>query len=93
MARELTWYVGARKAFGMRTPRRLRNALTGLLVALAFFHVAAEDKSDPALLLANVWNASINPTGWWMSEKYDGLRGYWDGRKLWGTSKNPFATN
>lgn len=37
----------------------------------------------PHLLLSNVWNPSIDPTGWWMSEKYDGLRGYWDGRKLW----------
>jgi len=37
----------------------------------------------PLLLLADVWNASIDPTGWWMSEKYDGLRGYWDGETLW----------
>ncbi len=40
-------------------------------------------RQTPRLLLANVWNPSIDPTGWWMSEKYDGLRGYWDGRKLW----------
>lgn len=25
-------------------------------------------------------------TGWWLSEKLDGVRGYWDGEKLW--SKN-----
>lgn len=43
----------------------------------------AAETSSPALLLANVWNPSIDPTGWWMSEKYDGLRGYWNGRKLW----------
>jgi len=41
------------------------------------------DKKAPSLLLANVWDRSVDPTGWWMSEKYDGLRGYWDGRKLW----------
>jgi DNA ligase-1 len=41
------------------------------------------EKQTPQLLLAEVWNPSIDPTGWWMSEKYDGLRGYWDGRKLW----------
>ncbi len=40
------------------------------------------EKEVPHLLLADVWNSSINPTGWWMSEKYDGLRGYWDGRTL-----------
>jgi DNA ligase-1 len=42
-----------------------------------------EKQTLPPLLLANVWKPSINPTGWWMSEKYDGLRGYWDGQKLW----------
>jgi DNA ligase-1 len=45
-------------------------------------------KQTPQLLLANVWNPSIDPTGWWMSEKYDGLRGYWDGRKLWSRQGN-----
>lgn len=43
----------------------------------------AAETGSPALLLANVWNPSIDPTGWWISEKYDGLRGYWDGKKLW----------
>ncbi len=43
----------------------------------------ATETRSPALLLANVWSPSIDPTGWWISEKYDGLRGYWDGRKLW----------
>jgi DNA ligase-1 len=46
------------------------------------------ENQTPHLLLANVWNPSINPTGWWMSEKYDGLRAYWDGRKLWSRKGN-----
>ena len=46
------------------------------------------EKPAPNLLLANVWNPSIDPTGWWMSEKYDGLRAYWDGRKLWSRKGN-----
>jgi DNA ligase 1 len=46
------------------------------------------EKQTPALLLANVWKPSIDPTGWWMSEKYDGLRGYWDGQKLWTRNGN-----
>lgn len=40
-------------------------------------------KGSPLLLLAKVWDPSIDPTGWWMSEKYDGLRSYWDGQQLW----------
>ena len=87
----------------MRTSRRLRITLLGLLVGLLAAHfavaqtkdAAAEkpvvEKSDPALLLANVWNPSIDPTGWWVSEKYDGLRGYWDGRKLWSRKGNAIA--
>ena len=27
-------------------------------------------------------NSSMDPTGWYMSEKYDGMRLYWDGLKL-----------
>ena len=46
------------------------------------------EKQIPHLLLANVWNSSIDPTGWWMSEKYDGLRGYWDGQRLWSRQGN-----
>jgi len=38
--------------------------------------------SKPALLLADVWDESIDPTGWWISEKYDGMRGYWTGEEL-----------
>ncbi|HEX8311743.1 MAG TPA: DNA ligase [Chthoniobacteraceae bacterium] len=49
---------------------------------------ASPDRSTPALLLANVWTPAIDPTGWWMSEKYDGLRGYWDGQKLWSRKGN-----
>jgi DNA ligase-1 len=50
--------------------------------------IPATENQTPHLLLANVWNPSIDPTGWWMSEKYDGLRGYWDGQKLWSRKGN-----
>jgi hypothetical protein len=41
----------------------------------------AEDAvPDVQLLLANKWTPSNNPTGWWMSEKLDGVRAYWNGR-------------
>src|ERR1043166_2609962 len=46
------------------------------------------ENQTPHLLLANVWKPSIDPTGWWMSEKYDGLRAYWDGQKLWTRNGN-----
>jgi DNA ligase-1 len=41
----------------------------------------AEDAvPDVQLLLANKWTPGTNPTGWWMSEKLDGVRAYWNGR-------------
>lgn len=36
----------------------------------------------PALLLAESWDRITDPTGWWLSEKLDGVRAYWDGRQL-----------
>src|SRR3954469_15241642 len=37
---------------------------------------AAAEKAAP-VLLAEVWEETIDPAGWWMSEKLDGMRAYW----------------
>src|SRR5512142_2088221 len=37
----------------------------------------------PALMLADVYRPGMPLEGYWVSEKYDGVRGYWDGRQLW----------
>jgi DNA ligase-1 len=29
------------------------------------------------VMLAESWNEDIDPTGWWISEKLDGVRAYW----------------
>jgi DNA ligase-1 len=34
------------------------------------------------VLLAEPWDGALDPSGWWMSEKLDGVRAYWDGTKL-----------
>jgi len=36
----------------------------------------------PELFLLNVYNKDINVSSWYMSEKLDGVRAYWDGKKL-----------
>lgn len=36
----------------------------------------------PALLLANVYRPGMPLADYWVSEKYDGVRGYWDGQTL-----------
>ena len=36
----------------------------------------------PPLLLAETWNPDANPTGWWLSEKLDGVRAWWNGKQF-----------
>ncbi len=40
---------------------------------------AVKKDTAPPILLAHRWETSHDPTGWWMSEKLDGIRAYWDG--------------
>lgn len=40
---------------------------------------AAKKETAPPVLLAHKWETEHDPTGWWMSEKLDGIRAYWDG--------------
>src|SRR5690349_14677260 len=42
----------------------------------------AEEDKGPPLLLAHAWAGDVDLTGWWMSEKLDGVRAYWDGRQF-----------
>ncbi len=37
----------------------------------------------PALMLANRYHGNIDLGAYWVSEKLDGVRGYWDGDALW----------
>ena len=50
----------------------------------------AAGKVGPPLLLAERWDNAQDLSGWWMSEKLDGVRAYWDGRSLISRLGNPF---
>lgn len=50
------------------------------VLPLWFFIAAAAADEPPMMLVDNYHNQHIG--GWVMSEKLDGVRGYWDGRKL-----------
>ncbi len=52
-----------------------------LACILAFLCFLAE-ASPPALQLANVYQGNINLDKYWVSEKYDGVRAFWDGSQL-----------
>jgi DNA ligase-1 len=43
---------------------------------------AKDPAQAPALLLAETWDCLIDPAGWWLSEKLDGVRAYWDGKQF-----------
>lgn len=44
----------------------------------------------PALLLAETWDGSSDCTDWFLSEKLDGVRAYWDGSYFWSRQGNRY---
>ncbi|MGF2735710.1 DNA ligase [Marinobacter sp. DUT-1] len=58
------------------------RCIAALLLILVF--VAGPTYSEPRPLpLANVYQEGANLTDYWVSEKLDGVRAYWDVEKLW----------
>lgn len=56
--------------------------LSSLSPLLPLATPAAWAADAPALMLANVYRPGMPLADYWVSEKYDGVRGYWDGRTL-----------
>ena len=56
--------------------------------------VIEQGTSKPAdkieVMLAHTWDESIDPTGWWISEKLDGVRCYWSGTRFYSRNGNQF---
>ena len=63
----------------MLSRRSLLLAAFGVVTAPAVF---ARDAA-PSLMLADVYRPGMSLSDYWVSEKYDGVRGYWDGKQLW----------
>jgi DNA ligase-1 len=72
--------------------RRFFLSLASLAFAASLLPAAAAAQSPPALaspssapslMLANVYRDGTVLADYWVSEKYDGVRGYWDGQALW----------
>lgn len=40
-------------------------------------------EAAPSLMPADVYRPGMSLADYWVSEKYDGVRGYWDGKQLW----------
>lgn len=68
------------KINGVTSFLRVLPWLIYLLAALA--HAQGVNVAAPPLLLAHVASSDIDPSPYLISEKYDGVRAYWDGKTL-----------
>lgn len=74
----------------MRALFKRSDSLAVVLLVLTLLSAAvAEDK--PALLLAEKYHEDIDLAAYWVSEKLDGVRALWDGRRLLSRGGNAFA--
>ena len=72
--------------------RLARNAAAAGAGGAAGAAAADKDPSIPArVALAEVWTPAMDPTGFLMSEKLDGMRALWDGARLWFRSGSAIA--
>ncbi len=73
---------------------RLQRALAIVLLiaGAAFGALPSMVGAQPApVMLANVYRPGIPLAQYWVSEKMDGVRGYWDGARLWTRGGEPIA--
>lgn len=60
-----------------------------VMLLMALFYPLAVVQADPSLTLANTYQRGVNLADYWVSEKYDGVRGYWDGKQLLSRQNKP----
>ena len=60
------------------------------LILLLLSSVAKVCADAPGLLLATSYDGNIKIEDYWISEKLDGVRAYWDGQQLISRQGNPF---
>ncbi len=68
-----------------------RRRLLGAALALTAAPAALWARTPLPLVLAQNAPEDLDPSAYLVSEKYDGVRGYWDGRQLWFRSGLPVA--
>jgi DNA ligase-1 len=66
------------------------NRATNRAAATKRASSASDSGKAPPVLLAHSWENDTDLTGWWMSEKLDGVRAYWDGKRFLSRQGNPF---
>ncbi|TFZ01009.1 DNA ligase [Ramlibacter henchirensis] len=66
-----------------------RREAIALLAAAACLRAGEAQAGPPALMLAQPYEPGVDLAQFGVSEKYDGLRGYWDGQALWTRGGEP----
>lgn len=59
-----------------------RRPLLSLFSLFFLWRPHAQAATPPAMWLANTYQAHTDLRDFWVSEKFDGVRGYWDGQQL-----------
>ena len=58
--------------------------------ALSTSQKAGHKPQKAPVMLAHRWDQKVDIKGWWMSEKLDGVRGYWTGKEMISRSGHQF---
>ena len=74
----------------MTIPVRQGGPWLGLVVAMWLLAAVAR-AGEPPLQLARVYQPGMDLQGYWVSEKLDGVRAYWDGQQLLSRGGNVIA--
>lgn len=68
---------------------RMRSQL--IVILLALVSLTARAAAAPPVSLAEVYQQGVDLSTYWLSEKYDGVRAYWDGEQLLSRQGNAFS--
>jgi DNA ligase-1 len=66
--------------------------LIGFFLLVTSLTGISAEKKIPELQLANRYHDQIDITNYWVSEKFDGVRGYWDGTQMMSRQGNIIQT-
>ncbi|MGZ9709457.1 DNA ligase [Glaciimonas sp. GNP009] len=84
------------RPFHLIKTRQLRRKIVMVLLCSIFLLLGitpqtgrTNERPPPSLMQANIYHPGVKLAEYWVSEKLDGVRGYWDGVALWTRGGNP----
>jgi DNA ligase-1 len=80
-----------RPAWSNKEVRRMYKPVFYLILLLATLFAHSVCADEPDLLLLNKYQPGQDVTGWYISEKLDGVRAWWNGHELLSRKGNRFA--